>query len=221
MSVVRHGAPASRAQATLQERIEAQVIARFAPESAGTFYNAFYTAYTWSNLLMSLLAGWLVDRIGVRRCAIIFPACCLFGQGMCAPSHPPSWARACTPHPTRPTSTHVRCSRCHGCAAIRYALGPTMYWLQPRNQYIIMFGGRFVFGLGGGAVTIVQNVILAKWFRADELATAFGCVLATSRLASVANYDVTNIIYAFVCPLPPRRALALRLGLRDPSSSTP
>ena len=96
-----------------------------------------------------------------------------------------------------------------------------MYWLQPRNQYIIMFGGRFVFGLGGGAVTIVQNVILAKWFRADELATAFGCVLATSRLASVANYDVTNIIYAFVCPLPPRRALALRLGLRDPSSSTP
>jgi MFS family permease len=50
-----------------------------------------------------------------------------------------------------------------------YGLGPLLTSISPKSQFIVMFVGRFIFGLGGGSITIVQNTITAKWFAGKEL----------------------------------------------------
>ena len=76
-----------------------------------------------------------------------------------------------------------------------FALGAILVDVSGLTRYIIMFIGRFIFGLGGGSITIVQNTITAKWFKGRELAFAFGCTLTISRIGSVVNYDATSEIY--------------------------
>ena len=58
-----------------------------------------------------------------------------------------------------------------------------------------MFVGRFIFGLGGGSITISQNQITAGWFHGKELAMAFGFTLTVSRVGSVVNFDLTPWLY--------------------------
>ncbi len=126
---------------------------------ANTYYNLFYLVYAWTNCVMSLFAGLLVDRWGIAPSVFLFLAFCLGGQAL-------------------------------------YALGPTLgSSLGPDAQYIAMFVGRFVFGLGGGAITIAQNTISAYWFAGRELAMAFGCTLTISRLGSVINFNLTTLIF--------------------------
>lgn len=124
-----------------------------------TYYNAFYTAYSWSNMVMSLIAGQMVDRLGTVKCGIIFLSMCLLGQAL-------------------------------------YAAGP-MLAFDPATpkRYIVMFAGRVLFGLGGGAITIVQNSITAYWFRGHEMSFAFGMTLTVSRLGSVVNFDLSSYLY--------------------------
>eukprot|EP00605_Chrysophyceae_sp_TOSAG23-4_P002108 GSChrysophyteH1.ASY1.ANO1.2334.1 assembled CDS len=76
-----------------------------------------------------------------------------------------------------------------------FALGASLVHIPGKTRYIIMFVGRFIFGLGGGSITIVQNAITAKWFKGRELAFAFGCTLTISRIGSVVNYDATSLVY--------------------------
>jgi MFS family permease len=76
-----------------------------------------------------------------------------------------------------------------------FALGATLTSASGMTRYILMFIGRFIFGLGGGSITIVQNAITARWFTGRELAFAFGCTLTISRIGSVVNYDATSLIY--------------------------
>lgn len=77
-----------------------------------------------------------------------------------------------------------------------YALGPTLGGVVSSDAvYFIMFAGRFVFGLGGGSITIAQNTISAWWFRNHELAMAFGCTLTVSRLGSVINFQLTTSVF--------------------------
>jgi MFS family permease len=76
-----------------------------------------------------------------------------------------------------------------------FALGASVLSWSGKTRYIVMFVGRFIFGLGGGSITIVQNAITAKWFKGKELAFAFGCTLTISRIGSVVNYDGTPAIF--------------------------
>lgn len=75
-----------------------------------------------------------------------------------------------------------------------------------------MFAGRFIFGLGGGSISIVQNTITAIYFRGKELALAFGITLTVSRLGSVINYDLTTIIYKAVEDKVPGKGLGITLS---------
>jgi len=63
-----------------------------------------------------------------------------------------------------------------------FALGATLTSVSGQLRYAIMFFGRFIFGLGGGSITISQNQITAGWFEGKELAMAFGCTLTISRV---------------------------------------
>ena len=66
----------------LEDEITQTVIshASFAKSSPNTYYNLFYLVYAWTNMLMSLVAGVLIDRWGVVPCVFLFLSFCIFGQ---------------------------------------------------------------------------------------------------------------------------------------------
>ena len=76
-----------------------------------------------------------------------------------------------------------------------FAAGATLTSLSGQLRFWIMFFGRFIFGLGGGSITISQNQITAGLFKGKELAMAFGFTLTVSRVGSVVNFDLTPWIY--------------------------
>eukprot|EP00937_MAST-01D_sp_MAST-1D-sp2_P006626 g6626.t1 len=141
----------------LETHIQDQVVATWT-SSVSTYYELFYTIYAWCNACMSLLAGHLVDKIGMRKSATLFLTLCLIGASV-------------------------------------FALGASLKGSSGLTRYVIMFIGRFIFGLGGGSITIAQNAITAKWFKGRELAFAFGCTLTLSRVGSIVNYDSTSVMY--------------------------
>ena len=129
--------------------------ASFAKKNPSFFYQLFYTVYAWTNMAMSLVAGIMVDRVGLKTCVFLFLTFCLIGSAL-------------------------------------FGLAFTLTSLTPDHRYILMFVGRFIFGLGGGSITIAQNTITAYWFKNKELAMAFGCTLTISRIGSVINFNLTN-----------------------------
>eukprot|EP00930_Biecheleria_cincta_P004518 TRINITY_DN10542_c0_g1_i1.p1 TRINITY_DN10542_c0_g1~~TRINITY_DN10542_c0_g1_i1.p1 ORF type:complete len:506 (-),score=60.11 TRINITY_DN10542_c0_g1_i1:315-1652(-) len=72
-----------------------------------------------------------------------------------------------------------------------FALGSSLGSLGAESQYMVMVFGRFVFGMGGGAITLVQNTFSARYFGHDRMALAMGCTLTASRIGSVINLNVT------------------------------
>lgn len=56
----------------------------------------------------------------------------------------------------------------------------------------VMIAGRFIFGLGGEAITVAQTALIERWFcNSGELALAMGLSLSISRLGSVLNNVVS------------------------------
>ncbi|KAJ2810123.1 hypothetical protein H4S07_002852, partial [Coemansia furcata] len=47
-----------------------------------------------------------------------------------------------------------------------------------------MVGGRILYGLGSGAITVVQETILGSWFKGKGLAITIAIQITTSRIAS-------------------------------------
>jgi MFS family permease len=135
----------------------------FDEDNASVYYNLLYVVYAWTNCIMSLVAGALVDQWGVNKAAFLFLAFCQVGSAL--------FAAACF-------------------------LVPAGY-VSPVLGYVILFFGRFLFGLGGGPITIAQNAIIAEWFGGKELALAFGIGLSCSRLGSVINFNITPGVYDF------------------------
>jgi len=43
-------------------------------------YNLMYSVYSWSNMVMVLVSGLLVDKLGARLCCLLFTAIILSGQ---------------------------------------------------------------------------------------------------------------------------------------------
>ncbi|XP_014345004.1 major facilitator superfamily domain-containing protein 1 isoform X1 [Latimeria chalumnae] len=76
-------------------------------------------------------------------------------------------------------------------------LGSTIFALGAHfkgTSYLLplMLSGRLLFGSGNGSLAIVQNRIIAFWFKGKELALAFGLTLSFSRLGSVLNFFLTQ-----------------------------
>lgn len=119
-----------------------------------TEYQLFYSLYGWTNCVMSLCAGIIVDRYGYRLSAFLFLTMIVLGQ-------------------------------------LVFAMGYSLP-VDKKSKFGIMLVGRFLFGIGGGSITIVQNTISAHWFKGKELAVAFGVTLTMSRLGSVLNFFTTK-----------------------------
>jgi MFS family permease len=62
------------------------------------------------------------------------------------------------------------------------------------NSYGFMVAGRIIFGIGSGVIVTMQDTILSKWFRTQNLAIAIGLQLAFSRLATFLGTLIANPI---------------------------
>ena len=56
--------------------------ASFAKSNPSFFYQLFYTVYAWTNMAMSLAAGYMVDRVGLKTCVFLFLSFCLVGSAL-------------------------------------------------------------------------------------------------------------------------------------------
>lgn len=55
-----------------------------------------------------------------------------------------------------------------------------------RNAYFFTFH----YSLGGESLSVAQSTYVAKWFKGNELAMAFGITLSSSRVGSAVNFNV-------------------------------
>lgn len=62
------------------------------------------------------------------------------------------------------------------------------------NSYGLMVASRVIFGIGSGLIVTMQESILSKWFRTENLSIAIGLQLSISRLATFLGTLVANPI---------------------------
>lgn len=60
------------------------------------------------------------------------------------------------------------------------------------NSFGLMVAGRVIFGIGSGLIVTMQESILSKWFRTQNLSIAIGLQLSISRLATFLGTLVAN-----------------------------
>ncbi|XXQ31846.1 Lysosomal dipeptide transporter MFSD1 [Plasmodiophora brassicae] len=115
-------------------------------------YNLLYTVYSAPNCIIPLFGGFLTDKLGYRRCLLIFALLVLLGQAV-------------------------------------FTFGVV------RSNFYICLAGRFVFGLGGESLTVANSALLAIVFSHAEVALAMAVSLTISRFGSVANNNLSALMY--------------------------
>ena len=132
---------------------------------SGSDYGLLFSAYSAANvfLFMVLIAGVLVDRIGLKLSGIVYVFVCFVGAALTA----------------------------FGASGnLSSQIGPLYDWLgrvYPTGwspELKIMLLGRMVYGVGAEAVIIIANKVLARWFLGKELAFAYGLNLTLMRLGT-------------------------------------
>ncbi|KAI8342551.1 major facilitator superfamily domain-containing protein [Chlamydoabsidia padenii] len=73
------------------------------------------------------------------------------------------------------------------------------------NHYAAMVAGQMIYGLGGGMIVTMQEAIISKWFRNQQLAIVIGLVLCLARLikwlAKMICYPVVNASGSTTTPI--------------------
>jgi MFS family permease len=145
---------------------------------SGAEYGLLFSFYAVGNVFFFLLlfAGVLVDKIGLKWSGILFGFLCFFGAGLTAlgawkglpgllgpvyhwlgQSFAPGWL---------PESTRA-------------------WWGQPWSAELkVMLLGRLIYGVGAESILVVNNKVLARWFKGKELAFAYGMNLTIMRLGT-------------------------------------
>lgn len=132
---------------------------------SGSDYGLLFSAYSFANvfLLMVILAGTLVDRLGLRLSGILYGVLCILGAILTAIGASPS---------------------------LQQWMGPAYEWLGNlppggwSTELKVMLLGRALYGVGAEAVLIVNNKVIARWFLGKELAFAYGLNIFPLRLGT-------------------------------------
>jgi MFS family permease len=128
-------------------------------------YGLLFSAYSVANvfLFMLIIAGILVDRLGLKLSGIIYAFLCLAGAAITALG---------------------------AMKNLPSLIGPLYGWFQTAflpsysPELKIMLLGRTIYGIGAEAILVVNNKVLARWFLGKELAFAYGLNLTVMRLGT-------------------------------------
>jgi len=132
--------------------------------------------YSFPNIVMVLIGGVIIDRIGTKRSTLLFGVICFVGAVVTAWPETPAFA---------PLGTVVT-----GLLALfggLFALfgAPSDSAAVPA-VVSVMAAGRLLFGLGAESLIVAVTTAIARWFKGKELSLAFGLNLTISRFGSLA-----------------------------------
>lgn len=130
---------------------------------SNTQYGLFVSFYAVPNtfLLMAVLGGMILDKLGIRRTGFMFIFFMAFGAVLTA----------------------------YGASDIYRSGGigqQMMNSFLPKYspELKMMLAGRFFYGLGAETSIVVVSKILVKWFKGRDLALAFGLKVGFGRLGT-------------------------------------
>ncbi len=128
-----------------------------------TQYGLFVSFYAVPNtfLLMAVLGGMILDKLGIRRTGFMFIFFMAFGAVLTA----------------------------YGASDFYRAGGPGHHMMSSiipnySPELKMMLAGRFFYGLGAETSIVVVSKILVKWFKGKDLALAFGLKVGFGRLGT-------------------------------------
>ncbi len=130
---------------------------------SNTQYGLFVSFYAIPNtfLLMAVLGGMILDKLGIRRTGFLFVFFMAFGAVLTAYG----------------SSDYYR----EG--GIAYQMMNSIF-PKYSPELKMMLAGRFFYGLGAETSIVVVSKILVKWFKGKDLALAFGLKVGFGRLGT-------------------------------------
>jgi len=136
-------------------------------------YGLFVSFYSVPNtfLLMAVIGGIILDKLGIRRTGFTFVFFMAFGAVL----------------------TAYGASDYYGDGGADYAL-MSSFLPQYSPELKMMLLGRFFFGLGAETSIVVVSKILVKWFKGKDLALAFGLKVGFGRLGTFAALNISPIV---------------------------
>ncbi len=138
-----------------------------------TDYGLFVSFYSIPNtfLLMAVIGGIILDKLGIRRTGFMFVSFMAFGALL----------------------TAYGASDYFGSGGIGHNLFDS-FWTGKSPELKMMLLGRFFFGLGAETTIVVVSKILVKWFKGKDLALAFGLKVGFGRLGTFAALQVSPVV---------------------------
>jgi MFS family permease len=137
---------------------------------SSTQVGALNAIYSLPNIVMVLIGGVIVDRIGTRTSTLVFTTICLFGAILTAFAEAPGL---------------------EGVGQVFAVLLRPLLWLAGSDAELtptfgVMALGRLVFGLGAESMIVAVTAALGQWFIGKQLGFAFGLNLSIARAGSYA-----------------------------------
>jgi MFS family permease len=120
--------------------------------------------YSFPNIIMVLVGGVIIDRIGTKKSTLLFGVICFIGAAVTAFPELPALA---------PLGLIVN-------GLLRLFGAETVSPLVS-----VMAAGRLLFGLGAESLIVAVTTAIARWFKGKELSFAFGVNLTIARLGSL------------------------------------
>lgn len=126
-------------------------------------YGTFMSAYSVPNifLLMAVLGGIILDKIGIRITGFVFILFMAIGT----------------------TITAYGASEAYLSGGFAYGF-MSSFWPNVSPALKMMYLGFFIFGLGAETSIVVLSKVIVKWFKGKEIALALGLNLAIGRLGT-------------------------------------
>lgn len=124
--------------------------------------------YSFPNIVMVLVGGLIIDRIGTKKSTILFGVICFIGA-------------AVTAFPEAPALAPLGL----GIDVLLKLFGSVFGVSSVPPVVAVMAAGRLLFGLGAESLIVAVTTAIARWFKGKELSLAFGLNLTISRLGSL------------------------------------
>jgi len=138
-----------------------------------TDYGLFVSFYSIPNtfLLMAVIGGIILDKLGIRRTGFMFIFFMAFGALL----------------------TAYGASDYYSAGGLGYdAMNSFLPGYSPQLKMMLL--GRFFYGLGAETSIVVVSKILVKWFKGKDLALAFGLKVGFGRLGTFAALQLSPVL---------------------------